>query len=130
MGALSRILSIGLLVVHLMVCCCYSDHARGCESKLCSSPVHSDAASDEQGPQCGCNHSHHGTQGCQGVKCSLVSPRRTVSRSLIPPFQASFVALPDGQLTRVAIGSQQHSQATGRLLLPVRLHLANQVLLI
>ena len=126
MDALSRILSIVTLVVHLMVGCCCSHHAHGCESKLCSSPVHSDVASDEQGPQCGCDHSHHGTQGCQGLKCSWVSPRRTVSASLIPSFQASFVALPDGQLTRVTIGSQ----ATSRLLLPVRLHLANQILLI
>ena len=131
MGTLSRFLSIGLLVVHLLVCCCCcSDHARGCESKLCSSPVHSDAAPEEQGPQCGCDHSHHGTQGCQGVKCSLVPPRRTVSGSLIRPFLPSFVALPDVQLTRAAIGSLQHSQASGHLLLPVRLHLANHVLLI
>jgi len=129
MGTLSRILSIGLLVVHLMVCCC-SDRARGGEGKPCSSPVHSGAASDKQNPQCGCDHSQHGTPACQGVKCSLVSPRRTVGGSLIRTFQASFAALPDGQLTRVAIVSQQQYQATGRLLLPVRLHLANHVLLI
>ncbi|MBL7039406.1 MAG: hypothetical protein ISR77_12305 [Pirellulaceae bacterium] len=130
MVALSRILSIVMLVVHLMVGCCCSRHARGCESKLRSSPFHSDAALDEQGPQCGCDHSHHGTQGCQGLKCSWVSPRRTVSGSLIQPFQASFVAWPAGQITSVAIGSQQQAQATGRLLLSVRLHLANQILLI
>jgi hypothetical protein len=130
MTGLSRILSIATLVVHLMVCCCCSHHAHGCESELCSSPVHSDAASDDQGLLCGCDRSHHGTQGCQGAKCSLVPLRRTVGGSHIRPFQASFAALPDGQLTRVAIVSQQQSQATGRLLLPVRLHLANQVLLI
>ena len=130
MGALPRILSIATLVVHLMVgCCCCSHHAHDRESNLSSAPVHSDAGPNEQCPRCGCDNSHHGTQGCHGLKCSLASPRRTVSGSLIPPFQASFVALPDGQPTRVAIGSQRHSQATGRLLLPVRLHLANQVLL-
>ena len=130
MDRLSRILSIGLLVVHLMVCCCCSDRVRGCEGKPCSSPIHSGAASDKQNPQCGCDHSHHGTPGCQGVKCSLVSPRRILGGSPIRTFQASLVALPDGQLSRSAIGSLQHSQATGRLLLAVRLHLANQVLLI
>lgn len=130
MGTLSRILSIGLLVVHLMVCCCCSDRARGCEGKPCSSPIHSGAASDKQNLRCGCDHSHHGTQACQGAKCSLVSPRRIVGGSFIRLFQASFAALPDGQLARAAIGSRQHSPAAGHLLLPVRLHLANRVLLI
>lgn len=129
MGTFSRILSVGLLVVHLMVCCC-SHHAHGCESKLCASPVHSDAATDDQRLQCACDRSHHGTQGCQGAKCSLVSLRRTVGGSHIRPFQVSFPALPDGQLIHLAIGSLQHSQAAGHLLLPVRLHLANRVLLI
>lgn len=130
MGTLSRILSIGLLVVHLMVCCCCSDRARSCAGKPCPSRVQGGAASDKQNPHCGCDHSHHGTPACQGVKCSLVSPRRIVGGSLIRTFQASFVGLPDGQLAHAAIGSLQHSQASGHLLLPVRLHLANHVLLI
>ena len=130
MTGLSRILSIATLVVHLMVGCCCSHHAHGCGSELHSSPVHGEAARDEQCPRCGCDHSHHGTQGCQRVKCSLVNPRRTPSGSLVRLFQASFAALPNGQLARAASGSLPHSQASGCLLLPVRLHLANRVLLI
>jgi hypothetical protein len=40
------------------------------------------------------------------------------------------VAFSDGQPSSVGIGSQRHVQAMGRHLLPVRLHLADQVLLI
>ncbi len=126
MGALSRILNVAAMVVYLTVGCC----SHPCESKPCSPPVHSNATPDERASHCRCDHSHHKTRDCQGVTCSLISPRRTASGSLIAPFQVLFVALRDGQHTRGAIGSQQHSQATACVLLPVRLHLANQVLLI
>jgi hypothetical protein len=130
MTGLSRILSVATLAVQLMVGCCCLHHAHGCGSELPSSSLHSEIELDEQCPRCGCDHSHHGTPGCQRVKCSLVFPRRTPGGSLVRLFQASFAALPDGQLARAAVGSLQHSQASGHLLLPVRLHLANHVLLI
>lgn len=126
----SRILSIATVAVQLMVGCCCSHHAHGCGNERPFSPVHREIERAEQCPQCGCDQSHQGTQGCQRVKCSLVFPRRTVGGSFIRLLQASFAALPDGQLARAAIGSLQHSQASGHLLLPVRLHLANHVLLI
>jgi hypothetical protein len=128
MAGSSRILSIATLIVHLMVGCC-SHHAQGCESKDRSAAT-SDAAPDGLGPQCGCENSHHGTADCQGGKSSLASPRRTVAGSVIPRFQASFAALPDDQRSGVDIGSRERFRATGRLLMPVRLHLANQILLI
>jgi hypothetical protein len=44
--------------------------------------------------------------------------------------QESFAGLPNAHVPQLAIGLHQQSRAMGRLLLPVRLHLANQVLLI
>lgn len=129
MAGLFRILNSATLVVHLMVGCCLH-HALGCETQHYSSGTHCDTTLDGQCPQCRRDHSHHGTQDCQGGTCSFVSPRRTVGGSFIPPHQASFVALPIDQSSHAGIGTRQRFQATGRLLLPVRLHLANQVLLI
>ena len=125
MAVLSRILSIVTLTVHLMVGCC-SDHAQGCESKDCSAAT-SEPTPDGRSPQCVCDH--HETEDCRGGKCSLASPRRTVAGSFTSPFQASFAALPDNQLSGMGIGSREHFWATGHLLMPVRLHLAYHVLL-
>jgi hypothetical protein len=125
----SRTLSIALLVVRLMVGCC-THYVHGCESKHISSATHSGATLEGQCPECGCDHSHHGPGECQRPKCSLASPRRPVGGSFSPPLQASFAGLPHAHLPRQAIGLHQQSRTTGHLLLPVRLHLANQVLLI
>ena len=126
---LSRILSSAMLVVQLMVGCC-THPAHGCESKYTSSATHGDATIEGQCPECRCDHSHHGTRERQRRNCSVASPRRPVGGSFSPPFQASVAASPNAHLLRLAIGSHQQSWATGRLLLPVRLHLANQVFLI
>lgn len=126
---LSRILSIAMLVVHLMVGCC-SYHAHGCEGKHTSSPTHRNATLQRQCSECSCDHSHRGPRECQGRKCPLVSPRRPVGGAFSPPFQASFAVLPKAHVLRLASSLHQQSWATGRLLLSVRLHLANQVLLI
>jgi len=60
----------------------------------------------------------------------MVCPSRTVFDSLIPAFQASFAPLFDDLATLGGEASDQHFFPAGRLLPPVRLHLANQVLLI
>lgn len=125
MAGLSRILSIVTLAVHLMVGCC-SHHAQGCERKDCPAAT-SESTPEGRCSQCACEH--RGTEDCQGGKCSLASPRRTVAGSFISPFQAFFAALPDYQLSGVGIGSRERFWATGRFSMPVRLHLANQVLL-
>ena len=129
MAGPSRILSMATLIAQLMLGCCLP-HAHGCETELCFSAVHCDTTLHGQCLHCRCDQSHHGTQDCRGGKCSFVSPRRTIGGSLVPSFQASFAALLDDRLSRGATGLQQQLGGTGRLMLPVRLHLANQVLLI
>ena len=129
MARLCRILIAATLVVHLTVGCC-SHHAHACEGKDRPSPAHSDATPDGQCHGQSADHSHHGAEDCREEKCSFVSPNRTVSDSFVLPLQAFFVALLDDQLPLVGIGREQHTLSSGRLLLPVRLHLANQVLLI
>ena len=126
---LSRTLSIVLLVVRLMVGCC-THYAHGCESKHTSSATQDAAKLEGQCPECGCDSSHHSPGECQRPKCSMASPRRPAGGSSSPPLQASFAGLPNAHLPRQAIGLHQQSRTTGHLLLPVRLHLANQVLLI
>jgi hypothetical protein len=133
MAGLCRILIAATLVVHLMVGCC-AHHAHGCDGMDCSSPAHDHATPDGQCPENGCDHSHHGATNCQGERCTFLSPTvsasQAVSDSLTLSFQTVFMALPDDQLPLVGCGPEQLSLASGRLLLPVRLHLANQVLLI
>lgn len=125
----SRTLSIVLLVVRLMAGCC-THYAHGCESKHTSSATQNAAILEGQCPESGCDCSHHGPGECQRPKCSLASPRRPLGSSSSPPLQASFAGLPNAYFSRLATSLHQQSRATGRLLLPVRLHLANQVLLI
>lgn len=153
MAGLCRILIAATLVVHLTVGCC-AHHAHACEGKDRPSTAHSDATPDGQRPgrsedhshhgtkdckaetpdgQCpgqSADHSHHGAEDCQGEECSFVPPNRAVSDSFVLPLQALFVALLDDQIPLVGIGREQHTLSSGRLILPVRLHLANQVLLI
>jgi len=126
MAGSARILSIAALIVHLMVGCC-SHHAQGCESKDCSAAT-SEPTPDGRCPQCLCDH--HETEGCQHCKCSLPSPPRTVAGSALPRSQASITALTDERLFWAGIASRERLRATGHFLMPVRLHLANQVLLI
>jgi hypothetical protein len=129
MARLCRILIAATLTVHLTVGCCWH-HAHGCEGNSSLSSTHSDAPHDDQCPESSGDHSQHGTEDCQGAKCSFVSPNRTINDSLVQPLPAFSAELLDDQLPLVGIGREQHVLSSGRLLLPVRLHLANQVLLI
>ena len=129
MVQLSRILSIAVLVVHLMVGCCARD-AHGCESKYTCSAVQCDATPEGQCAKCRCDCSHHGPQECQGRKCSLTSPRRQVSGVFNSPLPTPFASLSTAHSSRRASSLCQLSRAMGRHLLAVRLHLANLVLLI
>lgn len=127
MAVFCRILIAGTLVVHLTVGCC-GHHAHACEGDL--SPAHSDATHDGQCPENECDHSHHGANDCQGARCSFVSSSRPVGDWLVQPLQASFPTLLCDQPSLVGFSPEQPTLSSGRLLLPVRLHLANQVLLI
>jgi hypothetical protein len=129
MAGLCRILMAATLVVHLTVGCCWH-HAHACEGKDCSRPAHGDAPHDGRCPESGGDHSHHGANDCHGAKCSFVIPSRAVCDSFVRPFQASISVLVDAQPSPAGFGPEQHALFSGWLLLPVRLHLANQVLLI
>jgi hypothetical protein len=130
MARLHCILSIALLVVYLMVDCCCACHARSCESGHDCSATHDVATLEVKCPECICDVSHHGPLGCRGCKCSLTLTSRSAGSSFSLKFQLSFAALTATDSPRLANCFHQQSRATGSLLLPVRLHLANQVLLI
>jgi hypothetical protein len=126
MSRLFRILTAVVFAVHLMVGCCWH-HAHACETKGDVQPAHGQYPNSHDS---GTNHSQHGPHDCQGGKCSIVVSSSPNSNSFAQPFQASVVLLLDDQHPLVGSGSEQHFFATGWFLLPVRLHLANQVLLI
>ena len=128
MARLSDILSVALLVAHLMVGCCCACHLHACESDRAFSASHGTAKPDVGCPQCICDHSHHGPRECPGYKCSFVSHRRLVKGSCNLKLPASIVVLTDAGFPRMAIAL--HGRTTGHVLLPIRLHLANQILLI
>ena len=130
MARLHCILSIALLVVHLMVGCCCACHAHSCENQHPSATIHDAATLEGKCPECICDHSHHGPLECQGCKCSLALPRRPVGGSFSLKFQVSFAVLSDADFPRPAISLYEQPRASGSLLLSIRLHLANQVLLI
>lgn len=127
MAGLCRVLIAGTLVVHVTVGCCWH-HAHACERNL--SLAYRDATHDGQSPENSGDHSQHGVNDCQGARCSFVFSSRAVSDLLVQPLQVSFAALLYDQPSLVGFCSEQPCLASGRLLLPVRLHLANQVLLI
>lgn len=132
MNGLIRILTAATLTVHLMVGCC-AHHAHACGSQVHSPLAQGTATPDGQCPSSsdsGADHANHGPHDCQGSKCSFVSSSSPDSNSFSQPFQASVTLLLDDQHPLVGTGSEQHFSATGWLLLPVRLHLANQVMLI
>ena len=130
MARLPGILSVALLVAHLMVGCCCACHLHACESDRAFSASQGTANPDDGCPQCICDHSHHGPRKCPGYKCSFVSPPRLVSGSYNLILPASIVLLTDADFPRMAIALHEQSRTTGHVLLPIRLHLANQILLI
>jgi hypothetical protein len=132
MSRLIRIITAAMFTAHIMLGCCIH-HAHACESQGDALPVQGTAAQDCQCPDdhgCQTQHSNHGSQGCKGEKCCFVHSNLTAGNSLVqlsrmfvtPLFQD--VSSPDVTV------KQRHSIDTGRLLTPLRLHLANQVLLI
>ena len=129
MGKLLHILSILALLVHLTVCCC-SCHALDCNRSAHFPTVRGTAVSVEQGSQVCCEHSPSGPRDCRGARCSLVAPRRTLNGPLIPSVQLPCAVLCSGEPACVGIMSQRVNRTSVHYLPPVRLHLANQVLMI
>lgn len=129
MVRLARNVCIAILTVHLAVGCC-ANCARRCETKRASWAPHRDTVLESRCAECQCSHPRHGPGQCKYDKRSTTSRRRPTGGSSSPLVSASFAVLLEGRLPRCARSAKQPFHGSGRLLLPVRLHLANQVLLI
>lgn len=131
MAGLFRILTVAVFTAHIMLgCCIHHTHASAGEDCLLSS---GGTAPNSQCPGNhgnGSDHSQHSSSDCQGVKCSIVSPRSQVGNPFVHFSQIFVAPLFQDLSSLTGIANEQQSFATGRLLLPIRLHLANQVLLI
>ncbi len=130
MTQLPCILSIALVVVHLTVGCCCACGADICESEYASSAICDAAALEVICPECLCDRSHQGPLECPGCQCSLALPSRSASGPFSLKLQVSSAVLTAADFSLPAISLHQQSRTTGCLPLPIRLHLANQVLLI
>ncbi len=132
MVLLCRIVTAAVFMVHLTVGCC-GHHAHACDSQGQSPPNQGPATPDGQCSDASdghADHTHHGPGDCQGTACSVILSSPTDTDSFGQPSQA-FVAPPVCDLSSsLGISFEQRFFPTGRLSLPVRLHLANQVLLI
>lgn len=126
---LARNLCITILTVHLTVGCCTS-FAHRCRTRLSSWRVPRGTVVQRRCQQCRCESSHRGPKECQHPKRPVTARRRPTDGPAGSQFPASFAVVHHGCFSRCEPGLQQHSSATGRLLMPVRLHLANRVLLI
>jgi hypothetical protein len=126
MPRLFRIVTAVVFAVHLVVGCCWH-HAHACENNDDVQPAHGQCANN---PDSGTDLANHGPHDCQRGKCSFVFSTSPVSNSFAQPFHTSVTLLLDDQHPLFGAGSGQHFFTTGWLLPPVRLHLANQVMLI
>jgi len=132
MAAMLRVATAAILVVHLMLGCCVH-HAHACDGQAKSLPNQGPAAADRQFPDAfggQADHSHHGPQDCQGGKCHVIASSPTVRDWFGQPAQAFAAAPVCDASSLLSIFVEQRFFPTGRLSLPVRLHLANQVLLV
>jgi hypothetical protein len=126
MAGLLRILTAAMLMVHFTVGCCVH-HAHGCDAD------HGPPAECGGTPDGGDGHDGQGRDGlpgCQGGKCSVAPAVRSLSAFTAVPVQAALGWLPDAHASPPSAPGAPRLLAGGLLLLPVRLHLACQVLLI
>jgi hypothetical protein len=127
-----RCLTAVMLAVHVTVGCC-AHHVHACEDQGHCPPGGGGTSPDGQchaGHSSPAEHAHHGPHDCQGSKCSFIVTSQTAGNAFVQLSQVFFVPLLDDLSSLPGICCGQHFLPTGRLLLPVRLHLANQVLLI
>jgi hypothetical protein len=132
MFGLWRKVIASLLVAQLLTGYCCVHHARLCDASVqsCSTPE----AAVSGGSDSGCLgasplHKHNGHEGCQVGPCSTALFNRVISVP-IQSSQSLAVSLHGDLPTLIGTPSEQHFSQPGGLLLPVRLHLVNQVLLI
>jgi hypothetical protein len=132
MGGICRMVSAAIFLAHMTVGCC-AHHAHAVDGGSQSSPIQDSALCD--GASCGnsgdqSGHAPHAPQDCQGDACFAVSVSPGVPDSLEDSGQALASVLPCKRPHVARIGSSVHALVLRRMPLPVRLHLANQVLLI
>lgn len=135
MHGLSSSLTAGILLAHALLGCCWH-HAHAC-GHAHSAVAWIVAGCEAEGP-----HEHSGDapdrpgQGpgrdaCRGAKCDFVRP---ATENLLPlaaaPCRPASAAIVASERSALIGDAAQHPCAAGDLLLPVRLHLVHQVLLI
>jgi len=130
MTGLWRVLTAVMLVTHLLVGCC-AHHAHACEGYPASgqdpAASHGECPDGQHHPS---DHADHGPYDCLVSPCSFITSDRTAGDSFPDGLQAVTMPLPEEAASLRGVLSGQRFSPTGRLALPVRLHLANQVLLI
>jgi hypothetical protein len=131
MFELYRMMTVAFFAVHLMVGCC-AHHAHACNG---SSHSDNDGACLEISGRHAGDHDSHSEHGdpcahhCQQARCSAILPHSGLGGLSGPQAQAICVASDELHVgPRPCLG--QRSVAWARFSPTVRLHLANQVLLI
>lgn len=128
-------LTVAVLLAHAMLGCCWH-HAHACgetHDHLAMSGWQHPSKGNDHHPAGGPDRAHHGhgRDDCHGAKCSFViSAKDGADSSLFASCLFCVLTLPPAD--RVSVGGVLEPQfpAAGSLLLPVRLHLLHQVLLI
>jgi hypothetical protein len=136
MTDLGRILTAAMFAFHVIVGCC-AHHAHACDERDASHLSHAVEVAEVHGFEGFClgnlvDHVEHGPNDCHGSQCEFVRP---TTHAAIPSHlqfgYAPVLPLPSyQQLCAGEFSLAQHCFPAGRLLMPVPLHLANQVLLI
>ncbi len=126
----SRILTAVLFATHIVVGCC-GHHAHAYEDQHQSAPVQETVCPDANSDGQTDDSDHHGPGDCKGARCSFVLSTSPVGGQL----NVQYAPLPDtlsldSGSSLLNSCSERSLFMVGRLLMPVRLHLANQVLLI
>jgi hypothetical protein len=124
-----RLFTALVLSVHLVMGCCVH-HAHGCESMDDSPPQTASLETQCCESSNDSDHGDHGSTKCEGDKCSFLASSLTPQKLHSGPQPSFAVAIVTEPLSSTVLHSAPNFFTTGRLLLPVRLHLANQVLLI
>lgn len=125
-----HVLTVVMLTIHLMMGCCWH-HAHGGHEGTPTSVDHLSAT--DAAPSCPDDLSNHGSRGCYEPPCSFVASGRPVVNAMTVSWCSQAVLgvlLNDSSSTEDFSASSRRLLAVDRPSLPVRLHLANQVLLI
>ena len=133
MAVLWRFVTTVVFITHLLVGCC-AHHAHACEAATHSdqedAATHGDCSGDRDRPS---DHGQHGKQDCQESTCSFVLPSQSIDGSISfgrPLLHGSFLPLLVALPSQAGNSCGQCFSPPDHFLLPVRLHLAKQVLLI